>query len=79
HPAHWTKLKADVVASLGTHYLQTQPPHHTSLSLNGTLKQVLAFIVEQQHYVRLRDLADDKIEVGYDAAQKIPTVEVKEK
>lgn len=47
------------------------------ICLNGVRKTVQAIEKGGNNYVRLQDLRDDKIAVGYDAAKKLPTVNVK--
>lgn len=76
HPAHWTRLKADVVAQLEATYLKVHTPKTTSLLLNGTPKDVMAIEQEAHYYVKLRDLADSQIQVGYDPIKKVPTLHV---
>lgn len=80
HPAAWTKLKSDVVTCYQEAYLQlptsdsTSPPQKatTSILLNGTLRQVTAFIADDQYYVKLRDLADAYLLVDYDREKHLP-------
>lgn len=47
------------------------------IMINGVLKDVEYILKDNFTYVKLRDLADDKIEIGYDALNKRPTVKVK--
>ncbi len=47
------------------------------LKLNGKIKTVTAIENGGNNYVRLQDLRDGKIDVGYDAAAKLPTVTAK--
>ena len=48
------------------------------IRLNGVEKTVTAIEKGGNNYVKLQDLRDDKISVGYDAAKKLPVVEVVE-
>ena len=85
HPAAWTKLKADVVICYEEAYLQpptletTPVPEKVTASilLNGTPKQVTAFIECDQYYIKLRDLADDRLLVDYDCTKHLPILCVK--
>lgn len=47
------------------------------IMLNGSLKEVNYILKDNFTYVKLRDLADNKIEVSYDAVNKIPILKVK--
>ncbi|MEG0578739.1 MAG: hypothetical protein RR490_02360, partial [Niameybacter sp.] len=86
NPAHWTKLKADVVHILKLAYLQVTPnppppsdllvPQTIALELNGVLKEVQAFSYEETYYVKLRDLQDKQIHVAYDGERRLPVVKV---
>ena len=84
-PSAWTKLKTDVVTCYQEAYLQlpaledTSPPEKvtTSILLNGTLKQITAFIMDDQYYVKLRDLADAYLLVDYDKEKHLPILCVK--
>ena len=46
------------------------------VQLNGKLKQIDAINIEGSNYVRLRDLADEKIKVSYDKQKKLPIIKV---
>ncbi|MBQ3199070.1 MAG: M23 family metallopeptidase [Firmicutes bacterium] len=46
------------------------------IRLNGIEKTVTAIEKDGNNYVKLQDLRDDKISVGYDATRKLPVVEV---
>lgn len=48
-----------------------------TIQLNGVAKQVQAVNVNGDNYIKLRDLADAKIQVSYDAEKKLPIVKVK--
>ncbi len=47
------------------------------LKLNGKVKTVTAIESDGNNYVRLQDLRDGKIDIGYDAAIKLPMVTAK--
>ena len=77
HPALWTLLKADVMHILNQTYLSLTP--HTNLEplpicllLNDKQKTVYSFLYKDEHYVRLRDLQDDCLKVGYDKLRRMP-------
>lgn len=85
HPAHFTKLKADVASIIQQTYLHTplsppsgplitSPPEQIVIELNHTLVDASAFFYKGSYYVRLRDLGCDKLQVGYDSSRRIPTV-----
>lgn len=48
----------------------------TRVRLNGIIKEVNTIQFEGTNYIKLRDLADSKIKVDYDAANNLPVVEV---
>lgn len=89
HPAHFTKLKADVASIIQQTYLHTPlsppsnppapslpTPEHIILELNATLVDVNAFLYKGSYYVRLRDLQCDKLHISYDTSRQIPVVTV---
>ncbi|MEG0579339.1 MAG: peptidoglycan recognition family protein [Niameybacter sp.] len=83
HPAFWTRLKADVTNTYRATYLTLSPtasptPTSIPLLLNGVVKPVLAFLEQEQYYVRLRDLADQQLLVDYDKVQHMPLLCIKE-
>lgn len=47
------------------------------LKLNGEIREVTAIESGGNNYVKLQDLRDAKIDIGYDAAAKLPTVTAK--
>lgn len=47
------------------------------IRVNGVAKVVQAIESGGNNYVRLQDLRDGRIAIGYDAATKVPTVDVK--
>lgn len=49
----------------------------TKIELNGVVKEVEAINVSGSNFIKLRDIADSQIAIGYDAQKKIPTVQVK--
>lgn len=48
----------------------------TKIKLNGVIKTVNTVLHNGNNFIRLRDLSDSKIEIGYDSS-KMPTVTVK--
>lgn len=49
----------------------------TKIKLNGVVKSVNTVLHNDNNFIRLRDLSDKKIEIGYDSASKMPIVTVK--
>lgn len=47
------------------------------IKLNGVVKTVAAIECGGNNYVKLQDLRDDCISIGYDAEKKLPTVSVR--
>lgn len=47
------------------------------ISLNGKRKTVQAIEKGGNNYVRLQDLRDERLIIGYNAAKKLPTVDVR--
>ena len=45
------------------------------IRLNGVEKTVTAIELDGNNYVRLQDLRDERIAIGYDAVSKEPTVD----
>lgn len=73
-------LKAFNVAPMKTESSAVQKPaanNKTKLLLNHQLKEVEMILKDGCNYVKLRDLADAHIEIGYDSAQKLPSLTVK--
>ncbi len=74
----WTKLKSDVTNALGQLMANANSPvTTTTINLNGTLKQVERILYNGQNYIKLRDLEDSHISIGYDSAKKTPIIQVK--
>ena len=46
------------------------------INLNGTIKEVEVIKKYDYNFVKLQDLRDDKIVVGYDEKNKLPVVKV---
>ncbi len=67
HVEAWERLKQDVnKKQVGT----------IRIELNGIEKEVAAVNREGHNYVKLRDLADDKIKVDYDQEKGLPVIKV---
>lgn len=47
------------------------------VKLNGAIKEVTAIEKDGNNYLKLQDLRDSKIEIGYDPADKLPIINVK--
>ena len=56
--------------------LEEEMVKNIQIKLNGKIKTVEAINKNGFNFVKLRDVADDKIHVGYDNAQALPYVEV---
>ncbi len=72
NPLSWEQLKKDVKGKI---LLETIDK--IKIELNGRVKEVAAVNIQGYNYVKLRDLADDKIEVSYDAERKFPIITAK--
>lgn len=46
----------------------------TKINLNGKIKEVDTVRIDGNNYIKLRDLADNKIVVDYDSVRKLPIV-----
>lgn len=57
--------------------LEEEMVKNIQIKLNGKIKTVEAINKNGFNFVKLRDVADDKIQVGYDNAKALPYVEVK--
>lgn len=73
HPEAWQALKEKIDQALYNQSVISK----TKILLNGTIKEVEAIKINGSNYVKLRDLADDKIEISYDHEQKLPIIMVK--
>lgn len=47
------------------------------ISINGIEKEVHTVNIDGNNFIKIQDIKDDKIVVGYDAAKKIPTITTK--
>ncbi len=47
------------------------------VKLNGAIKEVAAIEKDGNNYLKLQDLRDGKIEIGYDNVNKLPVINVK--
>ncbi len=47
------------------------------IKINGTIKEVSRILVNGENLVKLRDLADDKINIGYLKEENLPTIDTK--
>lgn len=71
HPEAWEQLKKDADKGIvGSNINKIR------IELNGRLKEIDAINIEGTNYVKLRDLADEKIKVSYDKEQKLPIIMV---
>lgn len=71
NPSAWEQLKKDADKGvLGNNINKLE------IELNGKTKVINAIIIEGTNYVKLRDLADEKIKVSYDTERKLPIIYV---
>lgn len=88
HPAHFTKLKADVNQIIKNTYLHlpsNSPPYLSkdflpeplAIKLTEELVKVLAFRYKGDYYIKLRDLRCDQLIIDYDISQHLPTLTFK--
>lgn len=74
----WKQLKKDVLDSYNQLVMEANSLVTTTIiNLNGTLKEVKRILYNGQNYVKLRDLEDSHISIGYDLSTKTPIVQVK--
>lgn len=73
HPEAWQALKEKIDLELSNQSAITK----TKILLNGNIKEVGTIKINGSNYVKLRDLADEKIEISYDHEQKLPIIMVK--
>lgn len=67
---HFEVTKAWVAPKVKEEYVVTK----TKIELNGVIKEVEAININGNNFIKLRDIADSKITIGYDAGRKLPTV-----
>lgn len=72
----WKQLKSDVTVALQKLQNPDQLVTTTMIELNGTVKEVERILYNGTNYIKLRDLADARIQVDYDATAKRPIVKV---
>ena len=71
NPSEWEQLKKDADKGvLGNNINKLE------IELNGKIKEIDAINIEGTNYVKLRDLADEKIKVSYDTERKLPIIYV---
>ena len=71
NPVAWEQVKKDV-----NDRMKGVGQSNIKLELNGILKEVTAININGMNYIKLRDLADEKINVSYDAQRKLPIINV---
>ena len=57
--------------------LQKEEIEEIMIQLNGKEKKVATINKEGTNFIKLRDLADEYIDIGYDKEKKIPVVTIK--
>ena len=74
----WQQLKRDVAEALNQLISEAHSPVTTTqINLNGKIKEVERILYNNYNYIKLRDLEDDHISIGYDSANKMPIVQIK--
>ena len=74
----WKQLKKDVLDVYNQLVMDASSLITTiNINLNGTLKEVKRILYNGQNYVKLRDLEDSHISIGYDLTTKTPIIQVK--
>lgn len=76
YPKEFEKFKNDVKAEMqgeGAEYKVTK----AIVIINGVEKEVNVINVDGNNFIKLQDLRDDKIVIGYDATKKTPTITTK--
>ena len=71
NPSAWEQLKQDADKGIVESNISK-----IQIELNGKIKEIDAINIEGTNYVKLRDLADEKIKVSYDTEQKLPIIRV---
>lgn len=72
HPEAWEQLKKEA-----NKLLQKEEIEEIMIQLNGREKKVATINKEGTNFIKLRDLADEHIDIGYDKEKKIPIVTIK--
>lgn len=72
HNEAWVQLKNAV-----NKRLERKDITQITIRLNDKEKLVSTINIEETHYIKLRDLADDHIDIGYDKEKKMPVVTIK--
>ena len=72
HPEAWEQLKKEA-----NKLLQKEEIEEIMIQLNGKEKKVATINKEGTNFIKLRDLADEYIDIGYDKEKKIPVVTIK--
>lgn len=68
HPDAWEKLKETLITKMGDGTVKIK------IDINGKIKDVSAINMKGAYYVRLRDLADERIKVDYNQHEKLPII-----
>ena len=78
HIEAWKQLKKDVANALsGLSSQEESPVTTTKIELNGQIKQVQRILYNGNNYIKLRDLADEHITIGYNSSTKTPIITTK--
>lgn len=72
HPEAWEQLKKEA-----NKRLQKEEIEEITILLNGKEKKVTTINKEGTNFIKLRDLADEHIDIGYDKEKKMPVVIIK--
>lgn len=74
YPEKFKDFKAEVEAKMkGSENIVTK----AKVVINGVEKEVNVINVEGNNFIKLQDLRDDKITIGYDSTKKMPTITTK--
>lgn len=71
NPIAWEQLKKDADKGILVSSISK-----IQIELNGEIKEIDAINIEGSNYVKLRDLADKRIKVSYNAEKKLPIIYV---
>lgn len=74
---HWNNFLENVRLGLKDTQNNTQVVDKIKILLNGVEKTVESVNIDGHNYIKMRDLADNKIEVIWDSVRKIPIMQVK--
>jgi murein DD-endopeptidase MepM/ murein hydrolase activator NlpD len=77
NPAEVLKIANKVGPVVGTVSEGDEVEKIIKIKLNGKVKEVTAIEKDGNNYIKLQDLRDGKIEIGYDSTAKLPIINAK--